>query len=70
MPLYAPWIHGCEANKMAVKIIAEECVSCGACVDACPSSAIEILDIAVVDDSKCVDCGACISECPSDAIQE
>jgi len=55
---------------MAVKIIAEECVSCGACADVCPSSAIEIQDIAVVDDSKCVDCGACISECPSEAIEE
>ncbi|MDR0888149.1 MAG: 4Fe-4S binding protein [Candidatus Methanoplasma sp.] len=51
-----------------VKIIAAECVACGACVDVCPQDAIVVDDIAVIDDSKCVDCGACVDECPSDAI--
>jgi len=55
---------------MVVKIIADECVACGACVDACPQDAITVDDIAVIDDVKCVDCGACIPECPSDAIKE
>ena len=51
-------------------IKAEDCVGCGACVDACPSDAITIDDVAVIDAGACVDCGACIDECPSDAIVE
>jgi ferredoxin len=56
--------------KTMVKVIAEECVACGICVDACPQDAIKVEDIAVIDDSKCVDCGACVDECPSSAIKE
>ena len=52
------------------KIIAENCVACGACADACHQEAITIDDVAVIDESKCVDCGACIDECNSDAIEE
>ncbi len=51
------------------KIIESECVACGACADACPSSAITIGDVAVIDAGACVDCGACIDECPSGAIE-
>ncbi|MCQ2069509.1 MAG: 4Fe-4S binding protein [archaeon] len=52
-----------------VKIVADNCVACGACVDACPQGAIAVEDIAVIDEGKCVDCGACIDECPSEAIE-
>ena len=56
---------------MAVKIT-EDCVGCGACVDTCPSGALELGDdgLAVVDAANCVDCGACIDTCPSEAIIE
>ena len=46
-----------------------DCVGCGACADACPSDAITIGDVAVIDAGKCVDCGACIDECPAGAIE-
>lgn len=54
---------------MVVKVIAENCVACGACADVCPNGAIQIEDIAVIDASKCTDCGACVDECPSSALE-
>ncbi len=50
-------------------IKAEDCVGCGACVDACPQDAITVDDVAVIS-ADCIDCGACIDECPSGAIVE
>lgn len=50
-------------------IISENCVACGACVDVCPSGAIAMEDVAVIDKSKCTDCGACVDECGSAAIE-
>ncbi|WII08403.1 4Fe-4S binding protein [Methanomassiliicoccales archaeon LGM-DZ1] len=51
-------------------IVSDNCVACGACADACPSGAISVDDIAVIDAGKCTDCGACIDACPSEAITE
>ena len=51
------------------KVFADNCVACGACVDACPNGAITVDDIAVIAASKCTDCGACIDACPSEAIE-
>lgn len=54
---------------MPAKVDAETCTGCGACVDSCPSEAIEMQDgKAVVDEDKCVDCGVCVDECPVEAI--
>lgn len=51
------------------KIIDADCVACGVCADECPSGAITVGDIAVIDAGKCTDCGACMDACPSGAIQ-
>ncbi|NLE21344.1 MAG: 4Fe-4S binding protein [Actinobacteria bacterium] len=49
--------------------ITEDCLACGACVDACPWDAIsEGDDIYVIDPVKCDDCGFCVDSCPNDAI--
>lgn len=46
----------------------EECIACGACVDACPFGALALEDTAVVDTLKCTGCGVCIPTCPTDAL--
>ena len=54
---------------MPAKIDSGICTGCGACVDSCPSEAIEMQDgKAVIDADKCVDCGVCVDECPVEAI--
>lgn len=51
-------------------IISDECISCGACVSACPTSAITEGDSKmVIDSAACVDCGACEGVCPVGAPQ-
>lgn len=46
-----------------------KCANCGACVNTCPTNAINVekdkmyYNI-IVDDTKCVECGKCISICP------
>ena len=47
----------------------DKCEGCGACVDACPSEAIKMVDNkAVIDPDNCTDCGACVDACPTSAI--
>ncbi len=57
-------------EKNMAHVITDACVACGACKDACPTSAIAEGDpIYVIDGGACVDCGACVGECPSNAIK-
>ncbi|MHB1020744.1 MAG: 4Fe-4S binding protein, partial [Coriobacteriia bacterium] len=45
------------------------CTACGICVDECPTSALDLEDIAVLarpDD--CTECGTCQDVCPNEAI--
>ncbi|MDR3162063.1 MAG: 4Fe-4S binding protein [Spirochaetaceae bacterium] len=56
---------------MAYKIVAEDCVNCGVCADACPAEAIAEKDeVRWIDPEKCQDCGTCVDECPNEAIKE
>jgi ferredoxin len=52
-------------------IIKDNCISCGACAEACPAEAIkEGESIYVIDKELCVSCGACADTCPVDAPEE
>ena len=55
---------------MAYKIT-DDCVSCGACVEACPMGCITEGDGKYeIDADTCVSCGACAEACPVGAPQE
>ncbi|NLB27575.1 MAG: 4Fe-4S binding protein [Clostridiaceae bacterium] len=49
----------------------EECISCGACAEVCPTEAIsEGEEFYIIDAELCIDCGACVEVCPVDCISE
>lgn len=58
------------AQIRKAKILKEDCVACGACVKACPVSAIIIYKgiTAEVDADKCIGCTKCVTACPASAI--
>ena len=51
---------------MAYKIT-EECISCGACINECPSNCISEGEPYKVNAAECSDCGACANVCPASA---
>ncbi len=50
--------------------INEECISCGACVDTCPVSAIVEAGDRYSITEDCTECRACVDSCPVSAIVE
>lgn len=48
--------------------ITDSCISCGVCVDECPTSCISAgSPIYVIDGENCVDCNTCADVCPVEA---
>ena len=55
---------------MAYKI-SDQCISCGACSETCPVSALSAGDTQYnIDADACISCGACAAGCPVEAISE
>ena len=55
---------------MAIQVLKDKCVGCGACVKACPFSAISMVDGKASIGSACTACGVCVSKCPVKAIEK
>ena len=52
------------------KVIKNNCIGCGTCIEKCPMEAVHFEDaIAVVDADRCIGCGICSHHCPEDAMQ-
>jgi len=58
-------------NKKQMIVLQHQCISCGSCIKACHSDAINFMENgkAFIEQSKCLQCGYCISSCPSFAIR-
>jgi ferredoxin len=55
---------------MIPKVINENCIGCGNCVEVCPPQALTLMnDIACIKEELCEECGFCAPECPVSAIE-
>ena len=55
---------------LVMKVFEEDCVGCGACVEACPNGAIDLVDgKAHIDMQRCTQCSTCEEVCPNEAIR-
>lgn len=53
-----------------IKINAEKCIGCGACVKECVGSFLALENnTAVFKGPKCIGCGHCLAVCPANAVQ-
>ncbi len=61
--------HNCVARSHYVSVVdAAGCTACGLCRDRCQVRAIDIEDVAAVND-RCIGCGLCVSRCPTGAMR-
>jgi Ni,Fe-hydrogenase III small subunit len=69
-----PSWHAPDGFRGVPEVDNEKCTGCGACVEACPARAIEIVDrgderTVRFDHTKCIFCAFCDEVCPDDAIE-
>ena len=58
------------STSYLAKVIKDDCIGCGTCVEKCPMETIELVDaIAVINEEKCIGCGVCAHHCPEEAIK-
>lgn len=62
-----------EVNQQMMYVDVARCTGCGACVEACPAGAIQVIEdergrYAQIDVETCRMCEACLASCPEEAI--
>jgi pyruvate formate lyase activating enzyme len=69
-PLRCVFCHNPEMQRPGRELLfrPERCVSCGACVPACPRGAVALDLPGRIARPACDDCGACVLACPSSAL--
>lgn len=55
-----------------IATVGKNCVACGACMNVCPRTAIQVKNgiRAVVNEALCVGCGLCVKACPAGVIEK
>lgn len=69
-PLKCAWCHNPEglSSKSELAYFSHKCISCGECVQACPTSAHTIENgVHVFSRDKCIACGKCVDACLTNA---
>ncbi len=57
-----------QHSSCAPVVDPDGCTACSDCSLACPSDAIEVGNVAVINDAACIGCGHCIAVCPQGTI--
>jgi glycyl-radical enzyme activating protein len=71
-PLSCLWCHNPESKSgnPEISYVAEKCISCGRCMQACPNDCHKnISNEHIFDRSECVRCGRCSEKCPTQALE-
>mgnify|MGYP000949140073 CR=1 FL=1 len=71
-PLCCAWCHNPESLmlKPQVQWIANRCIGCDSCLEACPNHALSRGETALLRDrDRCTACGECVRACPSGAME-
>ncbi|MFO7598921.1 MAG: glycyl-radical enzyme activating protein [Candidatus Desulfacyla sp.] len=71
-PLKCLWCHNPESISPHPQVhwIANQCIGCKTCLDACPEGALAFTEGGNrIDRSRCTGCGLCVDECPAAALQ-
>lgn len=67
--------QGVHPSNFIPAVVAENCVGCGTCAEACHINAITMQagedgnELPVIDREKCIGCGVCAAACPGEALQ-